>query len=251
MTKLLLCGLIWIALLLDVGFAQSQGADFWTQANQVYLTGDYPGAIQLYHMALGQGGAKGAIYFNLGNAYYHQGDLGPALLNYRRAQRLMPRDAELNTHIARIRAQRADIQGDETDLLKLGVNVTAGWLTVRELQSLVGLLWVSWVGLLTVWVLKDDWRRRLRKPLIVLGVGLLMGVILLGGRLLAQTSAPDGVVLANRIPVMSGPGIEYLEIFEVHAAAELAVLERRNRWVLFRLPDGQGGWIAEESVETI
>ncbi len=49
-----------------------------------------------------------ALFYNLGNAYYKQGDHGRAILNYRRAQQLAPRDPDIEANLALARAQAVD-----------------------------------------------------------------------------------------------------------------------------------------------
>ena len=50
------------------------------------------------------------MLFNLANAYYHDGNLGLAILNYERAQLLAPGDSDIafNLHLARAKAGLPD-----------------------------------------------------------------------------------------------------------------------------------------------
>ena len=50
---------------------------------------------------------------------------------------------------------------------------------------------------------------------------------------------------------MTGPGTDYVEIFELHSAAEIRIVEERNHWVRFQLPDLREGWIEDRSLEVI
>ena len=56
-------------------------------------------AASQYETILANGFKHGQIYYNLGNTYYRTGELGKSVLNYRKAQRLMPRNAALDANL--------------------------------------------------------------------------------------------------------------------------------------------------------
>jgi tetratricopeptide (TPR) repeat protein len=68
------------------------------RGNDSYEKGDYGEAIAEYKKILEAGYDSGSLYFNLGNAYFKAGDIARAVLNYERAKRLMPRDADLKAN---------------------------------------------------------------------------------------------------------------------------------------------------------
>ena len=45
-------------------------------ANQLYLSGHYDEAVQIYEGQVARGVQDSALFFNLGNAYFQQGDMG-------------------------------------------------------------------------------------------------------------------------------------------------------------------------------
>ena len=85
-----------------------------TVANQLYNTGSYAEAAQVYEQLLSQGMTHSSLYYNLGNAFYVQGDLGRAILNYQRAARLDPRDPEIRANLALARNQSANNTVDQS-----------------------------------------------------------------------------------------------------------------------------------------
>ena len=50
-------------------------------ANRLFQTGNYADTTRIYEQLLAQGVEDSTVYYNLGNAYYRQGDLGRAILN--------------------------------------------------------------------------------------------------------------------------------------------------------------------------
>ncbi len=230
--------------------AQSD-ADTLRAANAAYENGDYPLAILLYETVITAGARDGVVYFNLGNSYYQSGDSGRALLNYRRAQNIMPRDLDLNINIARIRSERTDIQGDETALPDSLSALTSNTLTITEFGWLMLVLWALWFVILLVRILRPRWRSTLIVPLLAFGITLIIGIALFGSRLYVENYRPAAVVVAPITQVMSGPGDNYLGHFQIHIATELRILETRGEWTRFVLPDGRQGWILDETIEKI
>ena len=54
---------------------------FFDEGNRRYQEGDYAGAVELYERILESGLESGELHYNLGNAWFRLGELGPAILN--------------------------------------------------------------------------------------------------------------------------------------------------------------------------
>ena len=68
------------------------------KADSAYAADNFVLAEQLYISAMEAGGTSAPLFYNLGNAYYRQGNLGMALVNYERALKIDPtmEDARIN-----------------------------------------------------------------------------------------------------------------------------------------------------------
>lgn len=79
-------------------------ATLFTEANTQYANGDYQQAATLYEQILTQC-RDAEVYYNLGNAYFKQGELAKSILAYERCLRLDPRnkDAQHNLEFAQSR----------------------------------------------------------------------------------------------------------------------------------------------------
>jgi len=222
------------------------------EAAVAYEAGDFEAAVTLFEAAIEAGGAHPTLFFNLGNAYYEAGQLGPAMLNYRRSARLAPRDADVRANLALVRALRVDFQGDEANIIDRLATLSANSLTRTEQIGLTLMLWTLWFGVAAVWAV--GWLPRRRETAVVLAGGALivaLAVSLLLARLYTDAVRPPAVVLANAASVTSGPGTEYLEIYRLHAAAEMRLLDFADGWARFVLPDGRQGWIALDTIERV
>ena len=226
-------------------------------ANQLYETGQFDQAAQAYQQLVGRGITDSSLYYNLGNAYFKQGDIGRAILNYRRADRLAPRDLDIRTNLALARSQTVD-QLEETGsegLLSQLVHFVHQWLTTDELAIATLSLWFGVaLGLIIIsWTKAGSvFREGLQYLLIVGSLLLVMGLVSLSGQIYLESKQPVGVIVAHEVAITSGPGSHYVTEFTLHDGAEVIVVERRNNWVRLSLPGDQlQGWSPANAVEMI
>lgn len=230
---------------------QSMSGTDMAEANQHYENGAYDEAAQRYQAIIDATVADGAVYYNLGNAYFKSGDLGGAILNYRRAQRLLPRDPDVSANLQLARAQTRDrLERDGNGLAGFVNYVLVGWSTTDEVALVALVFWLLLCGCVVVAIRWQRQRRYLRWIMLVLSVGLVLSVLSLGIRLV-DAQQPHAVVVASSIEVRSGPGTDYLIEFSLHTGAEVRVLERRSAWVRIALPGNLQGWVPDGVVENL
>lgn len=243
-------------LLPTLAMAQSPASvEQLNQANQLYENSQFSEAAAMYESLVEQGYADGILFYNLGNAYFKQEDWGNAILNYRRAQRLMPRDDDIRANLTLARLQTKDqIELDSQAFVTELFRFPERWLTLNEMA--VGTL-TLWFALIIVAIVfaqtgSQHWKQWLSYLLIVIAIMLALGVASLAARLYVESTSPDGVVIANEVKVMSGPGSQYVVEFSLNTGAEISVLEQRPNWTRITLPGGQlQGWIESSQVVTI
>lgn len=227
------------------------GGDF-SAANRQYEAGDFAAAAVAYQALVAAGADDGALYYNLANAYYKSGDLGRALLNYRRAQLHLPRDPDVASNLSLARAQTKDSLDLEADGFAAWVaRLLAGWLTLDETAVLALSLWLVVCALAVAAILWPRGRKGLKIALALVALGLVFSVFSLGLRLWDAQRGVPAVVLAESVDARSGPGIDYLSEFALHAGAEIRVIETRAEWARIALPGQLQGWVPESSVETV
>jgi tetratricopeptide (TPR) repeat protein len=223
-------------------------------ANQNYEAGDYAEAAAIYEAIIESGLHNSTVYYNLGNAYYKQGELGRAILNYRRAQRLAPRDTDVTANLAVARTQTVDqlelpAQGAWSNLAKL----VEEWLTLPEATLLALVLWELIAGVVIGAILKPSIRRWGAITVGGLAVFMVIGLLSIANRYYTDETYPAAVIVAQQIDVTSGPGgtDQYLVEFTLHAGAEVSVLESRPGWQRITLPGDLQGWVPDKAVEQV
>jgi tetratricopeptide (TPR) repeat protein len=235
-------------------FAQSEVSptEAMARANQHYEAGEFAEAISIYTAVIEAGIDNSDLYYNLANAYFKQGELGHAIVNYRRAQLLSPRDPDIATNLAMARSQTVDKLEDETGLGNL-VQTAEQWLTLNEAAVLALILWVLICYFAVLAILLPRQRRIFSWVMVVLGVFLVIGVFSLANRLYTAWRYPPAVIVAQEVEITSGPGNaeQYLVEFNLHAGAEVNILEDRPAWRRIMLPGNLQGWVPVDAVETV
>jgi hypothetical protein len=236
--------------------AQDAGeTDTLLRANLLYENGRYEEAIQVYQQLVDSDINNSVIFYNLGNAYFKQGDVGRAILNYERAARLTPRDADIRANLELARAKTIDrYETEEEPALTRLVTVARSWFTLNETAVITLGLWMVSVGLFLVY--RNSRRHRLREALqyglIFVAFFLVGGIVSLGSRLYVEANAPAAVIVVDEVAVVSGPGEQYIAEFTLHSGAKVSFLEQRNEWIRIALPGDQfQGWVPSEAVEAV
>jgi tetratricopeptide (TPR) repeat protein len=253
MRKTPVVALIIVILLIGGCAPQSTSGAPVMEANRLYEDGQFAQAATAYQALLDDGVQDGRVYYNLGNAHFKMGDLGRAVLNYRRAQGRLPRDPDVEANLDLARAQTRDrLDGDGSGpLVELFRHVLTTGTTMDELAAIMLSLWVLLCCLLMGIIFWPRRRPHLKYAILVVAALLALSLVSVGVRALDERGRAPAVVVAPSVEAHSGPGYEYLSEFSLHAGAEIRVLEERGGWARIALPGELQGWVPEESVEKV
>ncbi|MFT7619845.1 MAG: tetratricopeptide (TPR) repeat protein [Planctomycetota bacterium] len=209
------------------------------RGRELFDKGDFGQAIEAYKSALGVGDSK-ELLFNLGTSCLFAGRDGEALYYLRRAERLSPRDEDiqLNIGVARSRAID-DIQGAERTSFVKSLLYFHEKTTFGEAFLLFALCYLGAMVLFHLRLIKEGrWFTRVAVVLMV--VGSVMAYSLLA-RAAAADEHQQGVILPAQVDVFSGPSDHrYAVFFKLHSAAEVEVLEVKDGWVKIAVDEKKG-----------
>jgi tetratricopeptide (TPR) repeat protein len=219
--------------------------------NQAYAGGNYDAAIRAYDSVLASGQESGGLFFNLGNAFFKDGQLGRAIASYERARRLLPRDPDVQANLQYAREQ-AGVEQAERPLWKRLAFPFATRANGTELAVLASLCWVALWVVLTVRLLVPRLRVGLGRAAAVAAACYLALAGSLGLRL-AELELRDAAVVtaAGETQVRFEPSPTGTEHFPVAAGTTLDVTEERDGWLQVRRDDGRRGWIPAGAVERL
>ena len=101
-------------LLISVATLEVSASSFAQQADSAYNKENYREAISLYLESLARDGQSATVYYNLGNAYFRNDNLGKAVISYERALRINPTDADARQNLDFVRSRIQDRPEDDT-----------------------------------------------------------------------------------------------------------------------------------------
>ncbi|MGH9321717.1 MAG: SH3 domain-containing protein [Vicinamibacteria bacterium] len=241
-----------LALLLQAAF--ESGADAFHRAEEHYRAERYLEASAVYEEMRERGIEDGALYYNLGNAYFKAGRLGLAIVSYERALKLMPSDEDARVNLAFARELVSEAAAPPP------LPLLVGWLVdlyqrarpefLAQILSFVFLLG----GASSSLVLLDRWPK-LRTPalatLAACGVVALVSGASLFAKLHAEANRTEAVVVTENAYVRSGPTESSPRLAEIHEGLKVRVLGEREGFVQVSLANGLRGWIPKAQVERI
>lgn len=238
---------LWLAVgTLATSVTAADTAQRFDTANKLYEERKFPEAAAAYEAMLTSGTTSPAVYFNLGNARFKSGEIGRAIVAYRQAAQLTPRDPDIK---ANVQFARNQVQGPTLRPSRL--QRAFGLLSLNEWTGLTaGALWLTFL-MLAVMQLRPVLRASLRNvTLIAGGVTLFLGVCLLATVQL-NTGRDLAVVTARDVLIRNGPLDESQTSFTANDGAELRVLDRKDDWL--QVTDGtrRVGWLKRSEVGTL
>jgi len=209
-------------------------------------------AAQKFAGIAASGVTNGKLEFNLGNAHLQAGDLGRAILHYRRAERLIPGDPLLAGNLATARSRcLTQIPAQRGDQVLRSVFFWHYQTSEGGRASLGLIAYATAFALLlagTLFVRRVCFNLAAVAGAIALACAASVAV----GRWSDRT-APPAVITAMDVVVYKGPGASYQRQFEqpLQPGVECEVRQRRGNWWEIELPDGKTGWIESTNLETV
>jgi tetratricopeptide (TPR) repeat protein len=225
--------------------------DYFERGNQLYIDGDFSGAIVEYEKILEAEYESPEIYYNLGNAYFRHGDLGQAVANYTRARRLAPRDDDIRANLEFARQFTIDkIEISEQIIMLDYINRFFDSFTVNEITWLAFLIYVSTAFVILV---RFIYRRvYIYTPVVAaLVVFLCMAALFTAVKLDRDVLSRTGVVLEQQAEVKNGPGEDFSDQFTAHAGLTFNIEREEEGYYLVNFENRLKGWIKKRAVAEI
>ncbi len=210
-------------------------------ANAAYDAGDYSRAAADYEALVARGFDHGHLFYNLGNAYLRNGELGRAIAAYREAEARQPRSSDLAANLAHARRSAKDALAPPAAPALAAALVPWHYRASRaELWRFllaVNLLFWSCLALRLV-LRRGEWLRWSAFALALAAAGA-------AGSLAARALAPErvAVVVPQEVEARAAADPEALVRFKLHAGSEVEVRGHEDGWICVALPSGEKGWL--------
>ena len=232
----------------------NEAAAIMNRADSAYQQENYADAIALYEQVVANGNEGATLFYNLGNAYYKIGENAKALLWYERALKLDPSDEDIQHNIAFVNRKIIDkIDAVPETLFAQWWQKVTNLMNERQwaVLSIIGsfLLFLSigaylfarsggvrTTGFVTFWI-----------SIIV----IVFSVIFSAKQKEKATQHTEAIVMDLVVDAKNAPNAAGKNLFVIHEGLKVQITNEMNGWVEIRLPNGEKGWIAQNSIEKI
>lgn len=195
---------------------------------------------------------NGKLCYNLANAYLQSGDVGRAILNYRRAERLLPRDPRIDANLRAARSLRRNDIPPSAE--RAFLQTFFFWHYKTSLRARYFAAIAFYVLFWLVLTLRIATRRRSLiyavVPCLLIWVALASSVAIETGQ---HSRHREGVIVADDVVARKGNGESFEPQFDqkLYQGVEFNLLEGRGDWLHVQLPDAKSGWIRTRDAELI
>lgn len=248
-----------VALLLSLGFSMNiQAKDLdslWTVGVQAYTDGNFAEASKAWTSIEESGQKSAKLYYNLGNAWFKQGDYSKAILNYERALRLDPSysDARYNLEFTGNFVQDK-IEPVPEFILKSVARKVCYVISSNAWAVIFLVLFAAALMMVLLFLLGASTGKR--------RVGFYCGIVLLllsvGALSLSVWQKSDSVktdtaiVMSPVSLVKSSPSSgSSKDLFVIHEGTKVTILDEVGSWKNIALADGRQGWVDSGDIEII
>ena len=227
-------------------------------AAQAYRNLDYKESISLYEALIAQGltddKVSAQLYYNLGNAYFRDSQLGKAILSYERALLLDPGDSDIR-HNLRFAQNRT------VDRIDAAANLfLANWFRgIRNVFSsnqwaATGIiLFILFLACVAIYLfIRLLWARK-----TAFYTGIVLFLLMMAANIFAfsqkseRTRKDSAIVMAGAATVNASPDTGSNQLFELHEGTKVKIRNRDGNWFEIRIADGSIGWIHQQDIEVI
>ena len=234
--------------------AAADAQQLFQNANQAYQTGNFPLAVEQYETIL-RGGKlfSKELYYNVGNAYFRLNQTGRAILNYERAARIAPTDADIQANLAVARGRVTDdIEAVSEVFFVKGYRLLRGAFSV-DTWSVFALffLWLSGGGF-AVWLLGKEraWKKRgFITGFVALPLSLFLFLTANNAAKISEIS--QGVVMSKETAFRNAPNEAAAVTATLHEGIKVEILDKIGDLTKVKLANGEEGWVAAMDLEKI
>ncbi len=247
MIKKVLLFSILFAVLTGNSFAAEPLSSF-QEANRLYADGKFSEAAAIYEKLV-ESKPSAEIYYNLGNVYFKDKQIGKAILNYERAKRFAPRDSDIRSNLSYA-----------NHLIEYKIEDKRNWY-VRQTTYLVdyfkfGECWLLFLGSYSIFLIVLLIAFIRKRPLF----GKLSAVLF---TLLIISSCPlllkfwetgiknEAVVTVKQAEVRYGPSTVDRIAFRLVEGLKITLHDHKQDWYRIRLLDGRSGWVRDSEINII
>lgn len=227
-------------------------------ASDAYREGDYVKSIQLYEQVVAQGlhenRESAEIYYNLGNAYFRNGETAKAVLNYERALLLNPGDSDIRHNLSFARTRLEDkIDASDSFFLNSWISELRNSFNSNQWANIgIGLFIAFLISLGAYFFIRKVW---VRKTGFYAAITFLVLMFIANSFAFKQKNdrinRKSGIVMVASASIMTSPDANSQELFRLHEGAKVRIKKTDGLWIEIEIANGSVGWTSKENIDTI
>lgn len=223
-------------------------------ANAAYARNDFEKAARLYEEVLASGQEASELYYNLGNAYYKLNKPGLSILNYERAKKLAPNDADIQHNLELVNQRITDkidpvpqLFIEEWKNSFLNLFSATGWAVVCIA------LFIAFLFMLALFI--TGTRTTIRQMGFWTGLAFLVLTVTAFFMAHKQTimarESMEAIITTSSVTVKGSPAEKGTKLFVIHEGTKVEIEEIDGDWVEVRIANGNVGWIPSSAITFI
>ena len=240
------------AINLNVLGAESIEEKFFIEANNYMIIQRYSEAILSYEKILDMGIQSGELFYNLGNAFYRNNDIGLSIWAYLSALKLKPRFKDAASNLIIAQSQIKDkIELPKNNYIFENYVKLRSTLTFYEfilIGSLIFLTFSVLTFLIRLKFLENKQVYNLNKVIIF----IYLSIIIMSFDRFYIDRINKGVIIKKSTEAFSGPDYGQNKIiFRINEGVIFRINDKKNDWIEIILYDGNKCWIENKSMRII
>lgn len=207
-------------------------------------------ALPEYEAMLESGLKSGALYYNIANCYLEKGQVGKAILNYKRAMYFIPRDSALRINygyaLSRMR------QRDTTAKTPYFITLLNGAFNFLSLKETV-LIFFACYFLAAALVIMKKFAKKRRFFLGGLSILFIMATVMITIPLSnkIREAEKEAIVISGTTDARMQPASDAPSIFPLYEGMKVYVINCSEGWCKIKRPDNKTGWIAAKDLSMV
>ena len=230
-----------------------QTASIFESGNASYSKGHYQAAIKDYQSLIQNNQKNGAIYYNLGNAYFRSNLIGQAIWSYMKALGIDPRNEDIKHNLSVAKAKTIDrIQIPSTLFVLEYYRYLRNYFTLNE-WMLLGSLKLFFISLIFCLYKVGYFGVPIARFLIpILSTITILIHFLLIDKFLQENRNNLAIIIENNVNAYSEPFNKSNTIlFSINEGSIADISKFQNEWIEINLIDGKTGWVKSKSIRAL
>ena len=219
------------------------------KANALYEDGQYDKAINVYTGLRDQGLESGNLYFNIGNSYFKKGELGKAILNYERANKLIPGDSDLKSNydfaLSKVKNM---VPVKSVPFQKKVLNLYQS-LSINDMTILLSISYIVVLSFIYIFFIFNPGIKHRYIFTISLLIFFLISFYALSDRI--SSINREAILISESADAKFEPVEKATIHYTVHEGEKIYIVQEKKGWLKVRRQDGKIGWIKKADSEII